>query len=248
MAKNAPKEITETENEGEQLSESYISIGLGLLVVVVVGILLYNYFTQKNAKPAPEASPSENIAQEATMSAKPGSTYTVVEGDTLWSIAVKSYNDGYKWPEIAKANNLSNTDQLEAGQQLKIPEVSPAPAASDIAMTAVSPSPVASVEASATPQPSASSQLESPILAVSPSPEASVVPSATPETAMVKPVVTPAPTSITGGSYTIVHGDTLWDIACRAYGDCYAWTKIAAANKLEHPDLIHAGNVLTLPR
>ena len=49
----------------EQLSESYISVGLGLLVVVVVGILLYNYFTQKGNKSAEEkTSEAEKIAQE----------------------------------------------------------------------------------------------------------------------------------------------------------------------------------------
>ncbi len=54
--------------------------------------------------------------------------------------------------------------------------------------------------------------------------------------------------SITAGSYVVVTGDTLWDIAVRAYGDGYAWVKIAQANNLANPDLIHAGNVLTIPR
>lgn len=54
--------------------------------------------------------------------------------------------------------------------------------------------------------------------------------------------------SITGASYTVVSDDNLWDIAVRAYGDGYQWVKIAQANNLANPDLIHAGNVLTLPR
>jgi len=48
--------------------------------------------------------------------------------------------------------------------------------------------------------------------------------------------------------YTVVAGDSLWNIAVREYGDGYAWTKIATANNLINPDLIHAGNVLRLPR
>lgn len=54
--------------------------------------------------------------------------------------------------------------------------------------------------------------------------------------------------AITGATYTVVHGDNLWKIAVRAYGDGFQWTKIAKENKLTHPSLIHSGNVLTIPR
>lgn len=47
---------------------------------------------------------------------------------------------------------------------------------------------------------------------------------------------------------TVVKGDSLWNIAVREYGDGYAWVKIARANNLVNPDVIHAGNVFTLPR
>lgn len=57
-----------------------------------------------------------------------------------------------------------------------------------------------------------------------------------------------APETITGDNYTVVKGDSLWKIAVRTYGDGYKWTAIAKANKLVNPNLIHAGNVLTLPR
>jgi nucleoid-associated protein YgaU len=55
-------------------------------------------------------------------------------------------------------------------------------------------------------------------------------------------------TSITGNSYTVVKGDSLWSISVKAYGDGYKWVNIAKANKLANPNIIHAGNVLTLPR
>lgn len=57
-----------------------------------------------------------------------------------------------------------------------------------------------------------------------------------------------AVTTISGETYTVVKGDSLWNIAVKAYGDGYKWTAIARANKLVHPNLIHAGNVLVLPR
>lgn len=54
--------------------------------------------------------------------------------------------------------------------------------------------------------------------------------------------------TITGNTYSVVHGDYLWGIAVRAYGDGYRWVEIARANNLANPNLIHAGNVLTIPR
>lgn len=58
-----------------------------------------------------------------------------------------------------------------------------------------------------------------------------------------------APNKITGDSYTIQHGDDLWDIAVRAYGDGYKWVDIAKANNLMNtPNLIFSGNKLVIPR
>jgi nucleoid-associated protein YgaU len=48
-------------------------------------------------------------------------TYTVIPGDNLWMIALRAYGDGYKWPEIVKANNLSSPDAIETGMKLLIP-------------------------------------------------------------------------------------------------------------------------------
>ena len=52
----------------------------------------------------------------------------------------------------------------------------------------------------------------------------------------------------TDDTYTVVRGDCLWDIAVKSYGDGYKWVEIAKTNGLVHPNLIHTGNVLTLPR
>ena len=48
-------------------------------------------------------------------------------------------------------------------------------------------------------------------------------------------------------SYTVVHGDNLWNIAVAQYANGYRWVDIAKANNLTNPGLIHAGNILTLP-
>lgn len=54
--------------------------------------------------------------------------------------------------------------------------------------------------------------------------------------------------TITTDKYTVVKGDTLWSISVKAYGDGYKWVNVAKANKLVNPNVIHVGNVLTLPR
>jgi len=54
--------------------------------------------------------------------------------------------------------------------------------------------------------------------------------------------------SIAASTYKVVRGDSLWKISVRAYGDGYQWVKIARENKLVNPNLIHPGNILTLPR
>jgi nucleoid-associated protein YgaU len=61
-------------------------------------------------------------------------------------------------------------------------------------------------------------------------------------------ITTPKETKISGDSYQVVHGDTLWSIAERAYGDGYKWVDIARANHLVNPSLIHSQNKLKIPR
>src|SRR3989344_3352338 len=67
-----------------------------------------------------------------------------------------------------------------------------------------------------------------------------------------QPTLTAAPTTTPtekpASTYTVQTGDSLWNIAVREYNDGYQWVRIAQANTLTNPDIIHAGNVLTLPR
>lgn len=48
--------------------------------------------------------------------------------------------------------------------------------------------------------------------------------------------------------YTVQKGDTLWDIAVRAYGDGYQWTEVAQANNLANPNHIEVSQKLQIPR
>ncbi|MBS4729750.1 LysM peptidoglycan-binding domain-containing protein [Mycobacterium sp. SM1] len=48
-------------------------------------------------------------------------------------------------------------------------------------------------------------------------------------------------------TYTVVAGDTLWAISERFYGDGSKYQVIADASGIANPDLIHPGQVLTIP-
>lgn len=76
---------------------------------------------------APTATP---LAQSPAPTEKPAAvtpasgSHTVVSGESLWSIAVAEYKDGYKWVEIYKANKEligTNPGIILAGQQLTLP-------------------------------------------------------------------------------------------------------------------------------
>lgn len=64
-------------------------------------------------------SPAQNsVIQNNSIT---GNMYTVVKGDNLWDIAVRAYGDGFRWPEIAKANNLANPSLIHPGNVFIIP-------------------------------------------------------------------------------------------------------------------------------
>lgn len=103
-----------------KLNESTISMVLGALVIIVVGVLVVNYFKDREGKG--ELTPA---ATQTVSEVKVGKTYTVAKGDNLWVIAERAYGSGYNWVDIAKANNLINADKLAEGQTLSIPDVEP---------------------------------------------------------------------------------------------------------------------------
>lgn len=70
---------------------------------------------------AGSTGPTGGLNEGETMSASTDKQYTVVKGDSLWAIAVAKYNNGFRWVEIAKKNNLVNPDIIHAGNVLLLP-------------------------------------------------------------------------------------------------------------------------------
>ena len=105
-----------------QWGESYSGLALGLIVVIVVGILFFTFGRNKRTQDisSTQDGPVEKQQGEETQMAE---EYVVKPGDDLWSIAKNVYNDGYKWVEIAKANNLQNPDTILPGSKISIPKI-----------------------------------------------------------------------------------------------------------------------------
>lgn len=204
--------------EGQlQDNQSKLSLVLGALIVLVLGILVFNFFNRPKSDIA--TSEQSQTQEQGDVSAEnlPGK-YTVKEGDTLFTIAEKYYQDGYRYTEIAKANNLDNPNNVEVGRVLEIPKLenpSPSPEPTEAEQTATQ-----------SPTPSPTTQTSE----------------------LGNPTDTEWGPAITGTSYTVQEGDWLSKIATRAYGDMMAYGRIAQANNISNPDFIEPGMTLTIPR
>lgn len=185
---------------------------------------------------APTKAPQATVTPKPTMIAKAEPTkvpqvktekdnnvWTVQKGESLWSIAEKKYNSGFNWVDIARVNNLSNPREIHAGDKLKLPSVS----SSDQTIATVN---THDENQNKTVQKKKTKSISSM--------QKNAQPNA-PNSQMAK---------ISGKTYDVVRGDTLWDIAERAYGTGDKWVDIARANNLVNPRVIHSGNHFTIPR
>ena len=61
------------------------------------------------------------VTPETVPPTPPARTHTVVQGETLWSIAARAYGDGKKWKLIAEANGITDPSKVPVGKVLTIP-------------------------------------------------------------------------------------------------------------------------------
>lgn len=194
MAKEEQKEsYWEKISEQTQSNQSKLSMVLGALIILVAVVLVFNYFNKQEPQLGPAQTSSEE-EQDVSPENLPG-TYKVKEGDTLFLIAEKYYQDGYRYDLLAKENNLPDVNALEIGQTLTIPQL----------------------------------------------PQEQPLGTGGGDNTIWGP-------KITADTYTVLEGDWLSTISARAYDDIMAYTKLAAANDIQNPDLIFPGQVLKIPR
>lgn len=205
--------------------KSLINLILGVLVLVVMGSFLFNYLAKRSTLENPTVGPSQQTAstrvEDVTKDSLPGK-YTIKDGDTLFKIAQFYYGDGYKYPELVKANKIANENVITTGQVLEIPKLTQEQAGASPAATAVpETSPVGNTEVTGNPQNLGTG-------------------GPTNQTIWGG--------RIDGTIYTVQEGDWLSKIAGRAYGDIMKYPELARVNNITNPDLIEPGMVLKIPR
>lgn len=130
---SASKKTQSRVTEHFRFGESYTSLILGIVVVIIASILLISFVRNRGDidilnTDTPDIS-STKIGPDSDQEDE--SSYTVEEGDDLWTIAEKNYDSGYNWVDIQEANNIENPNQLAAGTKLVIPDVQPKTATVD---------------------------------------------------------------------------------------------------------------------
>lgn len=227
-----------------QNNRSIVNLILGAAVLVILGVVLFNFLSKSNNNlgPAQQTENTQTPTGDVAKDQLPGN-YTVKDGDTLFLIAQKYYDDGYKFDQIAQANNLTDANSLQVGQVLSIPKLevaqsSPEASPSDMNMTMGSPN-----DNGASPNPADQSMIDqSQSVPQTPNGEngGGASGGAADQTIWG--------TAISGATYTVQPGDWLSKISGRAYGDVMQYQKIAQANNIADPNLIEPGMVLTIPR
>jgi len=213
--------------------ESYSSLLLGALVVIVAAIL--GFFYVKMHQPKQEILPPATTSRTITITETPS---TVAITPTALVIQPTSTPEQIITPQpeektyiVKKNDNLWTIAEAEYGSGYNWVSIAQANHLAN---------PGSIFSGNTLIIPSVTPILVYPKQYVSPTPTQMLTPTP-PSSAMPN-------TAITGTEYVEKKGDSLWDIAVRAYGDGYKWVTIAKANNLTTPDMIFSGNVLSIPR
>jgi nucleoid-associated protein YgaU len=104
-----------------QFTEGATHMAAGTVVLVPV----FDLRTQNGVRTGAGGTDVQPVASapREELSEERGTLYTVVEGDSLWDIAAKVYQDGSEWEKIYEANQdiLKKPESVQVGMGLRIP-------------------------------------------------------------------------------------------------------------------------------
>lgn len=117
------------------VKEKYFSLFLGILISLTISSLTYRTFVRF----LPTFKFKSRTVKNKVIVTKSSKTYVVTEGDDLWHISEKFYGSGFNAYDVAVANKIADSSNLEVGVKLVIPQVTPRPQTvgeiSDVAAT-----------------------------------------------------------------------------------------------------------------
>jgi LysM repeat protein len=116
------------------LHESYVSLFLGIIVVVIIAAVLFSFLIARRNHPfsnlenmraslqmqlaGQKASPMPSVKKNSD-----NQVYVTKAGDSLWDIAERRYGDGNKWIDIARINNITDSNDIFSGNKLNLPDL-----------------------------------------------------------------------------------------------------------------------------
>lgn len=232
--------------------ESYTSLLLGIIAVVILALIIVSFAQTRRIntmlQPRQEVSSQKTVSEKVAQvkqpaaqkpEAKKAEPQKIAQNQAPKKVETKtSTNTNTKTYTMAQGDTLWSVSEKMYNDGFKWNEIAKANKISNPSSLAVG------------------TKLQIPAIAEQ---KSEIAQKTTTETkAQSTPAVKQAPTTptqtanlgekITGDSYTVKHGDYLWEIAERKYGNGYRWVDIAKENNLANPSIIHSGNVLKLPR
>jgi len=187
--------------------------------------------------------------------------YTVKRGDSLWRIALNEMGDGELWIDIFELNKneISNPDEIEIGQELKLPVVSSSVSSNEVSgdleeTSAVKTDPDISIQDETEDTGNTGGMSDVGLDTSSGKVEAKADDSGGSSNSSGKNIEDVSTQDNDSASdavdvYTVKKGDCLWDIAADLLGDGFRWDEIYELNKsgIKDPDLIFVGQKLNIP-
>ena len=100
--------------DAENNSDFVVSLSMKQYRPYATKVLNVSPPTQNNARQV------EVVTKRDTSTKPPVRSHTVVSGDTLYLICKKYLNDGNRFREIARLNNIANPDRIFPGQVIRL--------------------------------------------------------------------------------------------------------------------------------